>query len=199
MAISVDSVSVRSEPWLVDYTGLADGTDLTPPPLVDADGHTQSALIADTSVVTTHGETLRADIPSTVVVIAKDGEVVAVVAPGRVKPREEIRMIDDPTNNGPDGQDISVIDYGIDPVVSDEPTSFTTGHNGWADCPNGLSDSHSGAFDSLGLEHRYEEIETEHDGTFRHLFVTVPVPGEYLTDQSMDEVVVSEPLTITIT
>lgn len=251
--ISLDSVSIRPEPWVLDLSGWADGTETGPVPIVDAEGHTQYVLIAETSMVATGGETLHADVPATMVLLAKDEKIVGMVAPGRVDPTQYERVIDDPTNNGPGGQDIVVVEYGVDPTLTDEPSAFTTGHVGWT-CPVGFGDVYGdtpldliyppmsdylepGDYqayavarvivnDSTSSEHylrdqgfdfwsyfNYEEqlaaiglgdvIDTyknvEIDGdTYNHLFINLPVPGEYLTDQPMDQIIVSEPLTITI-
>ncbi len=237
---SLSNVSIRPSAWIVKPLSGQ------PQPVADANGYTADALIADTSVWTDNGEALASDVPATLVVLTKDGKIVAMVAPGRVNPRDDVRTIHTP-NNG----DTHVVEYGTHAQIGGEPTTFTTGYGGWG-CPTPFGETQiSDSFDKIsyppasdylasGEYQAYviarvvandksaaeiyvaeqgmdlwrdfdvadqaaalgwatsEKQMSGGDGTFTHVIVTVPVPDDYLTDNPLDTLVVSEPVTITI-
>ncbi len=51
--------------------------------------------------------------------------------------------------------------------------------------------------DQRGWAHSSKKVSGS-DGTFTHVLVTVPVPETYLTDDPLDTVVVSQPVTVTL-
>ncbi len=247
--LTIESVDIREEDFVLDLEPYINGTKTGPLPIVNDSGDPQWAMTATSTIAGTGGDALYADLPSTVALLVKNGEIVATMGAYQNDPTEPMEMIPAPEDSDNEwAQDQPIDELGAHPVLNVEPASFTTGYDGW-DCPGGFGDSagdmnkqvfpplsdylepgdyelyvvgrvlvddHTAAehvlrdkgfelwngwtekeqAEKLGLDFVDGPVDEEHG--LSYLQIDVPVPADHLPSEATDEIVVSEPVTVTV-
>ncbi len=124
-AVAIDNTSIRSDAVVIDLEA----------PEAAATYQSTTELAADVSVRATGNETLYADIPASVVALAKDGEIVALLGSHEIDPTKAPREIPTPEKYQEEygSHPTFETEAGVTPVLGEEAATFSAGYALW-DC-----------------------------------------------------------------